>query len=164
MIDKIRRLWQHIQWADGRILDAVRPAHDGQGSQSTEDSDVLREFAHVIGSEENWLARLEERAPRAPVWPSVTFSELDDLIQKTHDRYEAYLTALSGADLARPVTYTNSAGNEFTNEVGDILLHVALHGQYHRGRINLLLRQAGSEPAPTDYIAFVRGVPAARTS
>ena len=41
------------------------------------------------------------------------------------------------------------------------LLHVPLHGQYHRGKINLLLRQAGRQPAPTDYITFVRGVSAA---
>lgn len=37
-----------------------------------------------------------------------------------------------------------------------------MHGQYHRGKVNLLLRQADRTPAPTDYIAFVRGVPAAR--
>jgi hypothetical protein len=40
---------------------------------------------------------------------------------------------------------------------------VVLHGQYHRGKVNLLLRQEGEQPAPTDYIAFVRGVPAAVT-
>jgi uncharacterized damage-inducible protein DinB len=38
-----------------------------------------------------------------------------------------------------------------------------LHGQYHRGKINLLLRQAGLAPAPVDFISFVRGVPAATT-
>jgi hypothetical protein len=38
-----------------------------------------------------------------------------------------------------------------------------LHGQYHRGKINLLLRQSGAEPAPADYISYVRGVPAAVT-
>ncbi|MFQ5740386.1 MAG: DinB family protein [Acidobacteriota bacterium] len=33
--------------------------------------------------------------------------------------------------------------------------------QYHRGKVNLLLRQAGHAPAATDFIAFVRGAPAA---
>ena len=62
-----------------------------------------------------------------------------------------------------PVAYTTSAGKSFANTVKDILLHVAMHAQYHRGKINLLLRQAGLEPAPADYIAFIRGAPAART-
>jgi uncharacterized damage-inducible protein DinB len=38
---------------------------------------------------------------------------------------------------------------------------VALHGAYHRGQIAQLLRQNGAQPAATDYIGFVRGVPAA---
>jgi uncharacterized damage-inducible protein DinB len=62
-----------------------------------------------------------------------------------------------------PVTYTTSAGKAFTNAVKDVLLHVAMHAQYHRGKINFLLRQAGLQPAPTDYIAFIRGAPAARS-
>jgi uncharacterized damage-inducible protein DinB len=42
-----------------------------------------------------------------------------------------------------------------------MLVHVALHGQYHRGQVALLLRASGFEPATTDYIAWTRGVPAA---
>jgi len=59
------------------------------------------------------------------------------------------------------VTYTNSAKREFSTALGDILVHVALHGQYHRGKVNLLLRENGLEPVPADFIAFVRGAPAA---
>jgi uncharacterized damage-inducible protein DinB len=39
-----------------------------------------------------------------------------------------------------------------------------LHGAYHRGQIALLIRQAGAVPAPTDYVAFVRGAPTATRS
>jgi uncharacterized damage-inducible protein DinB len=66
--------------------------------------------------------------------------------------------------VTRGIGYTNSAGRSFVTPVGDILLHVALHGQYHRGKVNLLLRQAELEPAPVDFIGFVRGVPAATAS
>jgi hypothetical protein len=40
---------------------------------------------------------------------------------------------------------------------------IALHGAYHRGQVALVVRGGGGEPASTDYIGFVRGVPAART-
>jgi hypothetical protein len=36
---------------------------------------------------------------------------------------------------------------------------VALHGPYHAGMINLLLWRSDDDPAPTDFIAYVRGVP-----
>ena len=45
----------------------------------------------------------------------------------------------------------------------DMLLQVVLHGCYHRGQVALVVRGAGAEPSPTDYIAFVRGAPAAVT-
>jgi uncharacterized damage-inducible protein DinB len=54
------------------------------------------------------------------------------------------------------VHYRNSAGNEFDNTVRDILTHVALHGQYHRGQIARAMRAAGREPVYTDYIGFIR--------
>jgi len=49
----------------------------------------------------------------------------------------------------------------FRSRVEDILLHVVLHGCYHRGQVAIALREAGAEPSATDFIAFVRGVPAA---
>jgi uncharacterized damage-inducible protein DinB len=63
--------------------------------------------------------------------------------------------------LEKPVTYRNSAGDQFTSTVEDILTHIALHGSYHRGQIAASVRAGGDTPSPTDYIAFVRGAPAA---
>jgi uncharacterized damage-inducible protein DinB len=39
--------------------------------------------------------------------------------------------------------------------LGDTMLQVALHSTYHRGQVNLRLRQLGSETPMTDFIAWV---------
>lgn len=156
-IETLRSLWEHVFWADARICDAL-----SVGGSSV--AEALREFAHVLGTEETWLARLEHRPPRAPVWPEPTPEGARGLMEQTHAACRAYLADLREEDLTTLVTYANSAGERFTDSTGDILLHVALHGQYHRGKVNLLLRQAGRTPAPTDFIAFVRGAPAATTA
>ena len=75
--------------------------------------------------------------------------------------YTQLLDRLTDSALQQLVTYTTSDGREFTNTVGDILTHAALHGQYHRGKVNLLLRQHDAAPAPVDFIAYIRGAPAA---
>jgi uncharacterized damage-inducible protein DinB len=75
--------------------------------------------------------------------------------------FRAYVQRLDEEDLERTVHYRNSAGAEFDTKISDILLHVALHGSYHRGKVAAALRHAGAQPAATDYIGFVRGVPAA---
>ena len=77
------------------------------------------------------------------------------------EAFRAYLDRLTSDDLRRIVHNLNSAGDEFDNAIEDILVHVAMHGTYHRGQVTLLVRDAGAEPQPTDYIAFVRGAPAA---
>ena len=93
-----------------------------------------------------------------PDWPLERVHEMADLI---HREVAALAEALDANGSAREVDYVNSAGQAFRSTVGDMLRHVAQHGAYHRGQIALLLRDDGLVPEPTDYIAFVRGAPAA---
>lgn len=156
-VEGIRRLWDHTRWADVRLLEALRQCERVP-------AEAIKEYAHVIGAEETWRSRIEGRTAELPVWPTVEMEGLAPLVERSHAGYAALLARLDAAGLERGVTYTNSAGQTFTNTTGDILLQVALHGQYHRGKINLLLRQAGENPSAVDFIAFVRGVPAATTT
>lgn len=115
----------------------------------------------MLGAEHVWLARLRQRPAEAAVWPRLDLDGCDALAAATHAGFEALLAGLDAAALDRAIPYTNSAGVAFRSTPRDILLHVALHGCYHRGQVALELRQNGAEPQPTDYIAFVRGAPAA---
>jgi uncharacterized damage-inducible protein DinB len=155
-LDQLRRLWRHSVWADAQLLEALRKS-------SVPSVAALHEYAHVLAAEEVWLARLEGRSPRVEVWPTLALNEAASLSDQVRDGFDRFLSQLNDAQLGTPVGYVNSAGQAFMTPIADIVLHVALHGQYHRGKVNLLLRQAGEPMAPTDYIAFVRGVPAARS-
>lgn len=154
-VEQLQRLWAHNVWADAALLAALRATPDHTAA--------WREYAHVLGAEAVWLARLEQR-PATAVWPTLTVAEAEALHHTLTAGYRDYLARLTPASLAETVAYVNSAGRRFDTAVGDILLQVLLHGQYHRGKINLLLRQSGVAPLPVDYIAFVRGVPAATTA
>jgi uncharacterized damage-inducible protein DinB len=154
MTTHVRRLFEHLVWADARVLAALR-------ERSGDDPRALDLYAHVLGAEHVWAARLRGEAATVPVWPALTLEGCAELSTRTHAEYAAVLDALEPGALARLVAYTNSAGQRFDSTVEDILLHVALHGSYHRGQVALLMRAGGGEPASTDYIAFVRGAPAA---
>ncbi len=156
MLTEMRHLLDHMAWADDAMLRAL----DGAPSVPAE---AARELAHILAAEENWLARLERRAPRSAIWPDMTVVNLAQLAECVHSGFAQFLDAQTEADLHRMVSYTNSAGILFETSVRDILHQVFLHAQYHRGKVNLLLRQAGLTPAPVDYIAYVRGFPTAVT-
>ena len=150
----LTKLVAHLAWADDRVLAALRSA-------TAPDPSCLELFAHVLAAEHVWLARLKGDTPRHPVWPTLSLEACAGLVQANQRELTSYVGALRGADLARGITYTNSAGQQFTSSVEDILLQISLHGTYHRGQIAWALRRGGSVPMPTDYIAFVRGAPAA---
>ena len=157
-LEQLRRLWAHAVRADDFLLAGLCAAGDTVPAQA------IREYAHVLGADEVWLSRLEGRPSRSAVWPDVaSLDETEAMSAAVREGYARYLDELTDDALAADCAYTNSAGQSFVTPVGDILLHVMLHAQYHRGKINLLLRQADAIPAPTDFISWARGVPAART-
>jgi uncharacterized damage-inducible protein DinB len=152
--DYLARLFRHMAWSDDRALAAFRKAGGA--------SDLAHsELAHVLGAEHVWLSRLEGRPQTVAVWPELTIDECEVLARETSAGFLAYVERIDDAALERTVHYRNSAGAEFDTKASEILLHVALHGSYHRGKVAAALRAAGAEPAATDYISFARGVPAA---
>jgi len=150
----LKRLLGHLGWADESVLTALRQA-------ATLPPDCLPLLAHVLGAEDVWLARLRQQPPSVPVWPELSLEQCGELARKNRAGYTAFISDLAEADLERRIPYRNSAGQDFVSTVEDILLQVFLHGTYHRGQIARALRQGGAVPAPTDYIGFIRGVPAA---
>jgi uncharacterized damage-inducible protein DinB len=144
-----------MRWADVRALESLRTGRIPP--------ETLAIYGHVLGAEHVWLARLEQKPPSLVVWPSLTLEECAEASARNDSNYRAFLDELTEAGLQHEVPYTNSAGQSFRSRVDDILLHVAMHGSYHRGQIASQVRRAGGTPAPTDYIGFVRGVPAAVT-
>jgi uncharacterized damage-inducible protein DinB len=117
----------------------------------------------VLGAESVWLDRLLHRPARHAVWPELSVADASSLATSLRQEYAGYVSRLTPEALETRAAYVNSAGQSFETPVSDMLLQVALHGQYHRGKINLMLRQAHLPPTPTDYITFARGVPAATT-
>ena len=155
-LETFRRMWQHAAWADELLLSELEAMHPPPAL-------AWREYAHVLGAESVWLDRLLQRPQRYAVWPELSVAEAKSLAESLRAEYAAYIAQLSADTLDVRVAYVNSAGQSFVTPASDMLLQVALHGQYHRGKINLLLRQAHLPPTPTDYITFARGVPAAVT-
>jgi uncharacterized damage-inducible protein DinB len=143
-----------MAWADDLAIGSLRNA-------SRVPPQALEIMAHILGATHVWLTRLQGRPRSVAVWPTLSVEECAALAPELRDAYRRYLDALDEEALERSVHYRNSAGDEYDSKIGDILLHVLLHGAYHRGQVALLVRAAGEEPAPTDYIAFVRGAPAA---
>lgn len=147
-------LFKHVEWADARVLESLRSAQNPQRRG-------LELYSHILGSEHVWHSRINGTTPRVDVWPVLKLDECERLGKENIGAFNGLVSLLTPDQLKKPITYRNSAGDQFTSTIEDILTHVAMHGSYHRGQIAALLRAGGDTPSPTDYIAFVRGAPAA---
>jgi uncharacterized damage-inducible protein DinB len=154
MKDHFRKLYEHLEWADARVLKSLRDAH----SVLKKDLDL---YSHILGSEHVWLSRIKRTPAKVAVWPTLTLDEAERLAAENVAAFEGVISELTEESRDTPITYRNSAGDQFTSTLEDILTHVCLHGAYHRGQIAASIRAAGDVPSPTDYIAFARGAPAA---
>jgi uncharacterized damage-inducible protein DinB len=148
------RLIAHLAWADQLVLESLERSPEPN-------PDSLELLAHILAAEHVWISRLLRRPPEFPTWPALSKAECARLAERNGRELTDYVGTRTEQDLAEEVTYVNSAGNQFTSRADDILLQIFLHGTYHRGQIARALRIAGQEPNPTDYIAFIRGAPAA---
>jgi len=163
MTSALRRLYEHLRWADDEARRAIETLEPG--SEERREAEIT--YAHIAASEEVWLARIEGRSPEHAVWPDLDLDEAGELAARTGDALEKIAGRIEDpaperdhTDRDREVMYANSSGTEYRNRLEDILLHVALHGAYHRGQLAHFVRRGGGTPNPTDYIVFLRGDPA----
>ena len=143
LLEQIHRLFQHAAWADALVAQAIE-------SQGNVADDTIDLFAHVLGAEEVWLSRLEQRQSTLAVWPKLARGQLAQTAAAIAQSYRTYLARLTPEDLLGEVPYKNSIGQAFRTPIGEILMHVAKHGSYHRGQVALRMRRDGAIPAPTD--------------
>ncbi len=152
MIETIYRLFEYDEWAIARILDSLK-------SMPSRNKEALRPLAHLLVAEKVWILRLQgQDTSMINLSPDFSLAECENLANENQKAYEDFLNKLIQDDLASFVTYKNSKGAEFSTSVGDILMHAALHGTYHRGQIAAAVREAEVIPVNTDFITFVREV------
>lgn len=163
MIEHLRRLLDHLEWANRRALAAARGAESDEAMRllrGPENEEALRLLAHLLACERLWLERIQTGdSSGREIWPDLSFRECARLLEENLEAFRRLLDSLSEEDVHRMIAYRNSEGRAFETPLGEILLHVFLHGTYHRGQVAARLRDGGDEPVNTDFITFARKRP-----
>lgn len=152
MIDLIRDLYAHQEWADAqhwRAILAFSPALEQEG--------LRQGLFHIHAVQKVWLARwqgVDMGFPRIEDYPRT--QDLYPFAKSCHAALRAYLSLRSESELQASVTYQNIHGESFCQPLGDLLLHLPYHSQYHRGQTARTLAALGSPVPATDLILWQR--------
>ena len=107
---------------------------------------------HTLNAQQIWNSRiLGEKT--FEVWQINPFENLEEI---NHQNFLKSIEIVENSDVEQKIEYQNSRGNKFENTIFEMLFHAINHSTYHRGQINLLLKQNGIEPILTDYIFYKR--------
>jgi uncharacterized damage-inducible protein DinB len=150
------QLVSYKQWADRSLYDV---AGETLGRLDAEDATVLlRLLDHMHAVDRIFQHHLQGlphgfQAPRSEQLPE--FGQLANGVRETDEWYVAYVSALTESDFEQPIDFTFTSGKPARMRRGEILLHVCLHGNYHRGNAGALLQLRGFTPGRDGFTDFL---------
>ena len=148
------------RWADRGLYDVV----DQNFERLTNDeaSIMLRVLDHMHVVDRIFQHHLQGlphpfQAPRSEKMPE--FEALAGSVRETDDWYASYVGNLAEKDFGQPVDFSFTSGKRARMQRGDIILHICLHGTYHRGNAGAVLQLKGIKPSRdsiTDFLEDAR--------
>ena len=75
---------------------------------------------------------------------------------------EAFLAELTPPQLAKPISYTNTQGQEFAYPLWQMMVHVVNHGTHHRSELAEMLTRVGHAPPAMDLLVYYDELDGAR--
>jgi uncharacterized damage-inducible protein DinB len=144
------------RWADRGLLEVVGRTLDRlSGEDAALMLRILDHFHVVDRIFQHHLKGVPHRfrAPRSEKLPE--FPALADGVRELDAWYAAYVGGLEESDLDEPVEFVFTSGKPARLRRSEIILHVCLHGTYHRGNAGALLQLRGIAPSPdaiTDFL------------
>lgn len=133
--------FEYDLWANRQWLTALGGFTDLLPAQSVLD--------HILAAQRIWLERIGAQVP--------VQTEDTSLADRFGVVTRVWTAVVGTADLDQAITYRTFAGDDYTDSLSRIALHVINHGTYHRGQLRGLAQAEGRTDFPeTDLIRYFR--------
>jgi uncharacterized damage-inducible protein DinB len=141
------QLVRYKQWADRGLYDVVAENLDRLDAQDV--AILLRILDHIHVVDKVFQHHLQGlphafHAPRSEEMPD--FQTLTTGVKEVDDWYTSYVGNLPEQDFEQPIDFVFTNGSPARMQRGEIILHVCLHGTYHRGNAGIVLQKNGIAP------------------
>ena len=154
-LTSILDLYRHMEWADARVWSAVLASETGRSDQKINDYFyhlhlVQHAFLRAWRGEDAPFPKFED-AHSTVLWGRSYYTKIFEHLERLRDEEISKPAVLPWKELVEKQLGQAPA----SISLGDMMLQVPLHSQYHRGQINARLRAVGGEPPTVDYIIWL---------
>jgi uncharacterized damage-inducible protein DinB len=147
----------YTAWASRKLVDCASRLTPEQLNQDfhTADRSVLGTLVHTFAADRVWLARLSGGPhPGFVADRDRSLAVLQNEWPELHERWKQWARRLT--DTSTAITYIDLKGNQWTQPLWQLILHVVNHGTHHRGQVSGFLRALGQTPPLTDLVYYYR--------
>jgi len=144
------------RWADRGLYQVVTEHFDRLTHEDRQITLRILDHIHVVDRIfQHHLQGLPHsfRAPRSEEAPDL--DALATHAREVDDWYVSYVDGLAQSDVEQPVDFVFTSGKPARMSRGEIILHVCLHGGYHRGNAGALLQLKGFTPSQDSVTDFL---------
>jgi uncharacterized damage-inducible protein DinB len=160
MIDFIRDLFGHQEWADAELWKAIE-AQPGV----LDDEHIGKRIRHFHSTQYAYLfltrgEQFDLRSLTKRYGDSVPLKEVKEHAIETHREWVRFLSGLPESRLEEKLLIPWFKDPSFIVTVSQALVQVAMHSQHHRGQTATRLRELGGKPPTMDFVLWIwRGRP-----
>jgi uncharacterized damage-inducible protein DinB len=161
------QLAQYNAWANGRIYTAAAELSDTERKARRPSffGSIHATLNHILVGDRIWLSRLVGRPHGIGALDQELYGDFEELraARVTEDeRLIAIVDSYDDGDLKGTLDYRNTAGQEKSTPLVQVLAHLFNHQTHHRGQIHGLLSATSVAPPSLDMIQLAWESPAAR--
>jgi uncharacterized damage-inducible protein DinB len=148
------------RWADRGLYEAV--SRNFAQLSAEEGTIMLRILDHIHTVDRIFQHHLCGLPHAFKAARSENLPQLDALAsgaKEVDDWYADYVSGLNEADFEEPLEFVFTSGKPARMKRGEILLHVCMHGTYHRGNAGAVLQLKGLTPSRdsvTDFLEYAK--------
>jgi uncharacterized damage-inducible protein DinB/putative sterol carrier protein len=153
-VSTLQRVFSYKAKANDEILKAMRQFDDAAPAKEI----AIRVLSHAYVVDRIFAANLtradhEYTSPNSSHAPSL--EELSAAIDASDCWYIDYVSRLDEAQLAERLDFTFTDGLPGRMSREEMLMHVTVHGEYHRGQISLILMENSITPPGDGFTSFL---------
>jgi uncharacterized damage-inducible protein DinB len=155
MIDFIRDLYGHQEWADAEFWKAIEALPGALA-----DEHILKRLRHFHSTQYGYLKllrgeQMDVRDLARRYGDSVEIQEVKENAKSIHNELRQFLAEMPESRLEEKLLIPWFKDPSFVVTVAQALVQVPMHSQHHRGQNATRLRELGGNPPTTDFVLWI---------
>ena len=153
-VSTLERIFSYKAKANDEMLAAMRQFDDASPAKEI----AIRVLNHTYAVDRIFAANLQRAehgytSPNPGQAPSL--EELSAGIKASDQWYLDYVSRLDETQLAERIDFTFTDGEPGRMSRAEMLMHVTVHGEYHRGQISMIMMQNSIAPPGDGFTSYL---------